>query len=326
MSEAGSDVATEPGAEYDAFYYSHGCGPECHPSHPHWRQFFATIADRLIEIVKPSSVLDAGCALGILVGSLRERGVDAEGVDISQYAIDNADPRTEGRVRVGNLAEPFGRRYDLITCIEVLEHIEAGQVEQVVANLCAAADVLLISTTPDDFNEATHINVRPAGYWTSLFADHGFVRRFDVDASFVSPWALVLEKRTVPQRQLVHEYEAGMWELRRVARGTRQAVLDREHKLGNAHRENEALRARTHEATDRLGELEPLRAAVLTERARAEAAERQLAAALAQARTAQEQYAKLTGSTRVRVANAAASRIGRARKSRVGKLVKRVLR
>ena len=42
---------------------------------------------RRLDRDRPARLLDAGCAIGLLVETLRDRGVDARGVDISDYAI-----------------------------------------------------------------------------------------------------------------------------------------------------------------------------------------------------------------------------------------------
>ncbi len=42
------------------------------------------------------TVLDVGCATGYLVEVLRERGIDAEGCDVSQFAVDHATPGAWG--------------------------------------------------------------------------------------------------------------------------------------------------------------------------------------------------------------------------------------
>ena len=47
--------------------------------------------------------LDVGCATGYLVEVLRERGIDAEGCDVSPFAIEHAAPGARGHVRVANL-------------------------------------------------------------------------------------------------------------------------------------------------------------------------------------------------------------------------------
>lgn len=301
-------VAAGPAIEasdYGSWYYSHYSVAAYDPAEPHWQSFFGDVAARIVETFRPSSSLDAGCAMGILVGSLRERGVDAEGIDLSTFAIEQADQRAQGHVRVGSLVDPLPRRYDIITCIEVLEHIDAGRVDAVVANLCSATDTVLLSTTPDDFNEGTHINVRPPSYWSGLFADQGFHRRFDVDASFISPWAVVLHRRQEPLRAVVVDYEAALWNLRRENIGTRAAVIGRDRQLAE-------LGERLDRVTASLAAADAQRTTEVTqERERAEAAERRARAEAAQAQRALTRVEQITGSTSYRMASTAARAVRR---------------
>ena len=58
-----------------------------------------------------------------------------------------------------------------------------------IANLCANTDRLLLSSTPTDYGEATHLNVRPQEAWSALLAREGFLRDLDTDVSYVTPWA-----------------------------------------------------------------------------------------------------------------------------------------
>ncbi|NTV63264.1 MAG: class I SAM-dependent methyltransferase, partial [Oscillochloris sp.] len=141
-----------------------------------WMAFFGGVADRIVAEIAPASALDAGCAIGLLVEQLRLRGVDTQGVDISEYAISSAHESIRDHVRVGSIAEPLGRRYDLIVCIEVLEHMPRREAEAAIASFCAHSDDVLFSSSPFDHKEATHFNVNPPEYWAYLFAQHGFYR------------------------------------------------------------------------------------------------------------------------------------------------------
>jgi 2-polyprenyl-3-methyl-5-hydroxy-6-metoxy-1,4-benzoquinol methylase len=40
-------------------------------------------------------------------------------------------------VREGSISEPFGERFDLITCIEVLEHMQPEDADRAIANIAA---------------------------------------------------------------------------------------------------------------------------------------------------------------------------------------------
>ena len=73
---------------FDADYFATSCGRP-YQRDPAWLDFFNGIASRIASDINPSTVLDAGCAFGFLVESLRECGIQAFGVDISPYAIQN---------------------------------------------------------------------------------------------------------------------------------------------------------------------------------------------------------------------------------------------
>ncbi|MFN2235590.1 MAG: hypothetical protein ACK2U1_15290, partial [Anaerolineales bacterium] len=74
---------------FDAYYYQHGCGDLPYERNQGWLDLFSRIAERIIQDIQPTTVLDAGCALGFLVEGLRNHGVEAFGIDISDYAIEN---------------------------------------------------------------------------------------------------------------------------------------------------------------------------------------------------------------------------------------------
>jgi len=192
----------------------------------HWRNFFQGVADRIIAISQPSTFLDLGCARGLLVQAMAMRGVDAEGIDISEHAVESAHADVRDRLRVGSAAEPLARKYDLISCIETLEHMDPETAQQAIDAMTAATDRILFSSTPRDFDEATHINVHPIGQWAAWFAERGFYRRADVDPTFLAPWALYLERAEPSTRTLVHMYEEQLAPLREEVVEKRNALLD----------------------------------------------------------------------------------------------------
>ena len=144
----------------------------------------------MVAEIKPRRVLDVGCAKGFLVEALRDRGVEAFGIDISEYAIGEVRPDIKPYCRVASAVEPFDDHYDLITCIEVLEHLSEEDGRRAIANICRSAEDVLFSSTPDDFTEPTHVNVRPRSWWIERFAEHGFHLDVDFDAGFIAAHAM----------------------------------------------------------------------------------------------------------------------------------------
>lgn len=180
----------------------------------HWLSFFGRIADRIVEDIKPRTVLDAGCAMGLLVEALRDRGVDAEGVDISDYAISQGREDVRPHLWVGSILEPLPGRYDLIVCIETLEHLAKADAEKAVDNFCEHTDDVLFSSSPGHFKEVTHVNVQPTAYWAELFARHGFLRDLEIDLGTVlNRWAGRYRRSEEPLHRLVADYERQLWRL-----------------------------------------------------------------------------------------------------------------
>lgn len=234
MADQTTPVAPQEGAggqpEYGAYYYRHDCGIP-YERNDHWLGFFSEIAERIVRDLHPGSLLDAGCAMGFLVEALRQRGVDAWGVDVSEYAISQVDASIADRCRVASLTEPLDRRYDLITCIEVLEHIPPEDADKVIANLCASTDRLLLSSTPSDYSEATHLNVQPPEAWSAALAREGFFRDLERDFSYITPWAALYTRVEEPREETIRRYDRAWSRLRQEATEVRGALLDAQRRL-----------------------------------------------------------------------------------------------
>ncbi len=233
---------------YDAYYFATGCGRP-YRRDEEWLRFFGSIADRIMRDIRPSTVLDVGCAMGFLVEALRQRGAEAFGVDISEYAIQNVHPDIQPHCWVGSVTDPFPRKYDLIVCIEVLEHLPPREAEQAVENLCRHSDDILFSSTPLDYREPTHSNVQPPEYWAQLFARHSFFRDVDFDASFITPWAARFRKTREPVARVVAAYERRFWQLWQENQARRDLSIEQRN-------ESASLREKVQELTVQVSNLE----------------------------------------------------------------------
>lgn len=223
-----SDVATTA-SDYDGSYYTDrhlgGHGAYSWESEE-WRNFFTGAAERLVAMFEPATALDVGCAKGLLVQALVLKGVDAVGTDIADYAIENSHPDVRRRLSVRSATEAIEGRYDLVSCIEVLEHMSPQEAQQAIDSMCAATDRILFSSTPADFAETTHVNVRPTAQWAAWFAERGFYRRVDVDMSFLTPWAIVFERGELSKPSIVERYESYLSPLNLEVVEKRKALLE----------------------------------------------------------------------------------------------------
>lgn len=219
-------------AAYDRHYFAHYCdasktGKLAYERNQHWIGFFGAIADHIVSDIKPHTVLDAGCAMGFLVEALRDRGVEAYGIDVSEYAISQVREDIKPYCRQGSVTDPLPDRYDLIVSIEVLEHLPTEDAIRAVANLCSATSDFLFSSTPVDYQEITHLNVQPPEWWTEVFARQGFFRDVEHDPStYLSPWAVRYRRTEETMARIVAGYERLAWRLKTENRTLRQVASE----------------------------------------------------------------------------------------------------
>ncbi|MBI4880882.1 MAG: glycosyltransferase [Planctomycetes bacterium] len=201
-----------PGEIYDAEYYEHHCG-----SVPYrrdvavWQNHFSVAARNLVETFRPRKTLDVGCAMGFLVEHLRDLGVEAYGIDASEYAVSQVREDIRPYCRVGLATEPFGEQYDLITCIEIAEHLPEEHAAVLVKNLCDHAREIVFSSTAEDHAERTHVNVQPAEYWQELFAQNGFYPVLRDNPSYIARQALRFRRITRKLKVVVFSKEKAEW-------------------------------------------------------------------------------------------------------------------
>jgi SAM-dependent methyltransferase len=197
---------------YDARYYAHNVGcTACRVDSPFWRGTFDRIADAIVARLAPQTVLDAGCGIGLLVRSLRGRGVEAWGIDVSDYAISQVPDEVRAYCSSASITDELDRDFDLIACIEVVEHLPAHLGREAIENLARHTDSILFSSTPDDFDEPTHLNVQPTAHWVEEFGRLGFFRNFDFDATVVAPHAMHLVRAGQTPVQVAGDYERVYW-------------------------------------------------------------------------------------------------------------------
>ena len=101
-------------------------------------------------------VLDVGCGGGILSDSMARRGADVLGIDLSGkalkvaqlHAIEAATPRVAYReVAAETLADEMPGQFDVVTCMEMLEHVpEPSSVVAACSRLVRPGGWLFFST------------------------------------------------------------------------------------------------------------------------------------------------------------------------------------
>lgn len=190
-------------------YYNQCCNQDGSP-YSDFKPFFHMIAQRLFNDFSPKTVLDVGCAYGYLVAELRDLGVKAYGIDISDYAIEHArediHPYLAAQSATEPLPETFPQSFDLVISIEMIEHMYAEDGDKTIARMCKYGDIVILSSTFDDIDNATHFNVQQPEYWAKRFARHGFFIDHSKDVTYISK-AAVCFFHTTDFTNVVEDYE-----------------------------------------------------------------------------------------------------------------------
>ena len=157
----------------------------------------------------------------------------------------------QGFCDVGSISDPppGPGRFDLVTCIEVVEHMPEADALAALDTLTRAAPRILFSSSPTDFTEPTHVNVRPVLYWLQAFADRGFAPEWTHNAMYLAPHAMVLsrseQRPDAAQLRLYAEWVR-----------TRSALVEREQRIGRLSHEAGLAAHEAHHARARIAALE----------------------------------------------------------------------
>lgn len=168
-----------------------------------YRQY-STTAISLIRTFSPKNVLDVGCGRGELVHAFIDLGIEAYGVDVSQYAISTAKERVKEKQRrdvkeeeqpfyildIEEVNLPFQDSYfDLITIFEVIEHLHSYEhcLNEIKRVLNPEGHFIIATHKPESIyssGDETHANIQAREEWIELFKKHGFFEIEDFDQRF----------------------------------------------------------------------------------------------------------------------------------------------
>lgn len=187
------------GEVYDADYFLHGreSGKSLYENYRWLPELTIPMALSIMEhlqIGEKDTVCDFGCARGYTVKAMRLMQIEAYGVDISEWARENADPMVKGFI-LSDLRDT----YDWIIAKDVLEHVPADQLPALAASMLNLANkgvfvVVPLSpepnapyVCPEYEQDVTHVVRWDIDTWVDLFKKADPEDQFTVEAAYNVP-------------------------------------------------------------------------------------------------------------------------------------------
>ena len=145
--------------------------------------------------VLPASVLDVGCGTGTWLRAALDQGVtDAFGIDgvpiPAKQLLIPAD-----MFRCLDLTRPveLGRKFDLVLCLEVAEHLDQAHADALLGTLTRHADCVLFSAACPGQPGQHHVNCQWPQWWQQRFNSLGYACDDEIrcklwDEAAVEPW------------------------------------------------------------------------------------------------------------------------------------------
>jgi SAM-dependent methyltransferase len=135
-----------------------------------------TVLSHLWKDRKPTSVLDVGCGAGMWLRAAIDLGVDdvlgIDGLDMPQDLL--SVPKALIKTTNSSVPIDLHRRFDLVLCLEVAEHLDSTCSECLVETITNHSDNVLFSAAIPGQSGQHHVNCQWPAYWQERFNRRGF--------------------------------------------------------------------------------------------------------------------------------------------------------
>jgi len=142
--------------------------------------FCQIVAGAIKARFNPKRVLDVGCAKGFLVKAFNDLGMEAWGIDVSEYALSSAPVDVRAylyRVDLNQDVLPFGDQYfDFVTFLGTVEclHDHKNALREIRRVLKPGGGLYLRTTYKTDPRDTIRKNIHSRGFWLKEFRCYGF--------------------------------------------------------------------------------------------------------------------------------------------------------
>jgi SAM-dependent methyltransferase len=175
---------------YDKKYYEDGIasGKSCYVNYRWIPELTIPMAYYIIKelgLKTGDQVLDYGCGKGYVTKALRLLGIDARGVDVSEYAVGQADPDTRDFVTLitNDNPVPWRQKFDWIITKDVLEHVPDQPLNMFLENYSSLANNMWhviplgdngVFRIPEYHLDRSHVQINDESWWTNKFKQYGW--------------------------------------------------------------------------------------------------------------------------------------------------------
>lgn len=144
----------------------------------HWDHLFVDVAPfrYIAEKYRPAEVLDVGCGIGAYLRLFKDFGAGlvfgVDGIPFGATAL-GADEYAQR-----DLSQPLelDRQFDLVVCVEVVEHLAKRDADRLLESLSRhALRVIVFSAASVGQPGHGHINCQPIEYWLERWAALGWI-------------------------------------------------------------------------------------------------------------------------------------------------------
>lgn len=143
------------------------------------------LSEMIFKLFKPKSLLDIGCAYGYVPIYLRKIGVEAYGIDISDFAIAQGN---KNYLVVGDATDlhPFkDRQFEVVIASELMEHIPEVKIDKAIEEAKRVSKRFIIYliamtgfTSHDSVHDhdISHVSMKNRKFWLKKFEEYNLVR------------------------------------------------------------------------------------------------------------------------------------------------------
>jgi len=156
------------------------------------------------EINRRTSIIDFGCGTGR--GGERIWQLTGAKIQLVDFADNCLDHGCMLPFTVADLSKPMDISADVGFCVDVMEHIPTGQIEDTIRNImgCVRGCFFKIAMFPDNMDQLIghplHMSVFPVSWWEDKFSNYKVVyRNHDDDDDF--PYAVFFVRNIPPQER-----------------------------------------------------------------------------------------------------------------------------